>query len=63
MKLIPIRSEAQRVLFIKIASGKIAHMSISPGEARAALDAHSGGALPLRIEPSRPSNAKVREHR
>jgi hypothetical protein len=63
LKPIPIRSEAQRALFAKIASGKVGHMSISPGEAQAALDAHSGGVLPLRIEPSRESNAKARERR
>jgi hypothetical protein len=57
MKLIEIKSQAQREMLQRCADDQIeaARRGMTCEQAKASLDAHSGGRLPRRLGPLRPN--------
>lgn len=57
MKLIPIKSEAQRVMLERVAGDPVEarRRGMTVEQARASLEAHAGGRLPKRLGPLRPN--------
>jgi len=57
MKLIPIKSQAQRDMLERCAgdAAEASRRGMTTAQARASLEAHRGGRLPQRLGPQRPN--------
>ena len=62
MKLIEVKSQAQREMLERCAEDatEAARRGMTTGQARASLEAHSGGRLPKRLGPERPNRHGAR---
>ena len=63
MKLIEIKSRAQREMLERCASNEVeaARRGMTAAQAQASLDAHGGGRLPSRLGPLRPDRHGKRD--
>jgi hypothetical protein len=57
MKLIEVKSQAQREMLERCAADDVeaARRGMTSAQAKASLEAHSGGRLPRRLGPMRPN--------
>jgi hypothetical protein len=62
MKLIEVKSQAQREMLMRCAGDAVeaARRGMTSGQAKASLEADRGGRLPKRLGPERPNRHGVR---
>lgn len=62
MKLIPIKSQAQREMLERVAGdpAETKRRGMTLDQVKASLEAHGGGRLPKRLGPERPNRHGIR---